>query len=663
MSKSPWFFGDVVKKPATMARKEAAFPIMDVAAGLVATFNQISTANLITYGYKQCALVFACFRAIADAFAQAPLRVYTRKGDEIPDHPLRRLFENPNPIMGEAELWKYLIVYGGFGGNGFLHMVPTNRINPGQSLPQPGEVWPYHIGKIEPIPLGNRWVDHYDFLHSTGARQRIEAEDVAHWKWAVDPEYPFRGLSPLVPASKQIDTLHELLRYTKAILQNDAVTRGILHVPAEMPLTKRQKDELRQDWQRQYGEENRGIVGLLEGGMTYERIALNFEELAAEELRAGLETDVCMAIGVHPSVVAALVGLKHATYSNFEEANRAFHMQLIVPMWGSVAAEVQSSIVPRFGGDVLVRFDTSKVDALHESTDAKWKRVISAGRYLTLNEVRQELGKSPIPGGDVILPDPSPGGSFGGGDVGVGSPTKKDLDVLATKAAGSKKKESIEANIADDLEAHLTGVYKRVATRAGKEDKASADLLDDEDWDADADDVEELMQPHYEGLFGIAYTDANKLLPVDVSFDQKNKLVQKAIGKLGTKVRGVADTTRDEIRRLASKATDEGWSPQELAKQLRGLADLAPESDSKVDKSRARSRSEMIARTETTTAYNLGGTYAYEEAGVKEVDVLDGDGDDECASANGQRWTLEKARDNPIAHPGCTRVLKPVIEG
>jgi hypothetical protein len=433
-----------------------------------------------------------------------------------------------------------------------------------------------------------------------------------------------------------------------------------------MPLTKRQKDELRQDWQRQYGEDNRGIVGLLEGGMTYERIALNFEELAAEELRAGLETDVCMAIGVHPSVVAALVGLKHATYSNFEEANRAFHMQLIVPMWGSIAAEVQSSIVPRFGGDVLVRFDTSKVDALHESTDAKWKRVISAGRYLTLNEVRQELGKPPIAGGDVILPDPSPGGSFGGGDVGGGAPAKKDFGVLETKAADSKKKESIEAGIADDLEAHLEGVYRRAAARVGKERKDAVkdavDLLDDEDWDADADDIEELMQPHYQGLFGIAYTDANKLLPVDVSFDQKNKLVQKAIDKLGKKIRGVADTTRDEIRGLASKATDEGWSPQELAKQLRELAELAPESDSKKDKSRARSRSEMIARTETATAYNLGGTYAYEEAGVKEVDVLDGDGDDECASANGQRWTLEEARDNPIAHPGCTRVLKPVIE-
>jgi hypothetical protein len=45
--------------------------------------------------------------------------------------------------------------------------------------------------------------------------------------------------------------------------------------------------------------------------------------------------------------------------------------------------------------------------------------------------------------------------------------------------------------------------------------------------------------------------------------------------------------------------------------------------------------------------------------GVKEVEVLDGDDDEECASANGQIWTLEEASDNPLGHPNCTRAFAP----
>jgi hypothetical protein len=44
------------------------------------------------------------------------------------------------------------------------------------------------------------------------------------------------------------------------------------------------------------------------------------------------------------------------------------------------------------------------------------------------------------------------------------------------------------------------------------------------------------------------------------------------------------------------------------------------------------------------------------------VDVLDGDDDEPCASANGARWTVEEAEANPLGHPNCTRAFSPVVE-
>ncbi len=59
---------------------------------------------------------------------------------------------------------------------------------------------------------------------------------------------------------------------------------------------------------------------------------------------------------------------------------------------------------------------------------------------------------------------------------------------------------------------------------------------------------------------------------------------------------------------------------------------------------------------------STGAVVSYQEAGIKEVDVLDGDGDAICAQADGQRWTLEEAQANPLGHPGCTRAFSPVVD-
>lgn len=73
-------------------------------------------------------------------------------------------------------------------------------------------------------------------------------------------------------------------------------------------------------------------------------------------------------------------------------------------------------------------------------------------------------------------------------------------------------------------------------------------------------------------------------------------------------------------------------------------------------------RADRIARTETAVAYNHGTVYASRQAGIRRVEVSDGDGDEVCARANGQIWTLEEALANPVAHPNCTRAFSPVFE-
>ncbi|HWC09513.1 MAG TPA: hypothetical protein VG458_10715, partial [Solirubrobacterales bacterium] len=70
---------------------------------------------------------------------------------------------------------------------------------------------------------------------------------------------------------------------------------------------------------------------------------------------------------------------------------------------------------------------------------------------------------------------------------------------------------------------------------------------------------------------------------------------------------------------------------------------------------------ERIARTEASVTFNKSSAALMRDAGITHVDISDGDTDEDCALANGSRWTMAKYESDPIAHPNCTRIGLPVL--
>src|SRR6185436_8599556 len=108
----------------------------------------------------------------------------------------------------------------------------------------------------------------------------------------------------------------------------------------------------------------------------------------------------------------------------------------------------------------------------------------------------------------------------------------------------------------------------------------------------DGDQVASLMRPFHQALVEDAFLDAADA-GVDASFSLDNPYVQTVLDSLAKQVRGVASTTKDDIRRLTGQAAAEGWSTEELAKQIRAKGEIA-----------SRSRALTISRTETGHGYN-----------------------------------------------------------
>jgi SPP1 gp7 family putative phage head morphogenesis protein len=173
----------------------------------------------------------------------------------------------------------------------------------------------------------------------------------------------------------------------------------------------------------------------------------------------------------------------------------------------------------------------------------------------------------------------------------------------------------------------------------------------------DGDGIARLLRRYYPLLLAAAYADAGQAIDAGLAFDLENPRIQQLLDRLALQVRGVTDTTRQQIRTLVGVQAEEGWSAEQLARFIRTLGD-----------DWSRSRALLIARTETATAYSLGALAAYAESGV--VDATEwltapSDACEICAPFSGQRAALGEAFaggiSHPPAHPGCRCSLVPIL--
>lgn len=177
------------------------------------------------------------------------------------------------------------------------------------------------------------------------------------------------------------------------------------------------------------------------------------------------------------------------------------------------------------------------------------------------------------------------------------------------------------------------------------------------DWTKFGEEIADKMGAFYQQLFTLSYDDAGNLLSDDtLELDMSNPNVKKTMDRLLKKIKAVADTTKEEIRGLVGQATEEGWSTTELAKRIREHGDQM-----------SKSRSEMIARTESATAYSAGSVLAYQDAGVtKKKWQAEADAPDDDCQIDGETVGVDESFSNgldyPPAHPNCRCAVAPVVE-
>ncbi|NDW47604.1 phage portal protein [Ruegeria sp. PrR005] len=354
-------------------------------AGRVA-WSPRDTASLTRTGFAGNPVGFRSVKLIAEAAAALPL-VLQDHCQRYEIHPMLSLVRRPNAAQGRAELMEALFGQLLLTGNAYVEAVAGEA-----GLPL--ELHVLRSDRMSVVPGTDGWPVAYTY--TVGAKtHRFDTDSICHIK-AFHPQDDHYGFSPMQAAAMAVDVHNAASRWSKSLLDNAARPSGALvwkgsdgqGVMAEDQF-RRLSDEIEANFQ---GARNAGRPMVLEGGLDWKPMGFSPSDMEFQKTKEAAAREIALAFGVPPM----LLGIQgDATYSNYQEANRAFYRLTVLPLVTRVVASL-SEWLSGFAGEALaLKPDLDQVPALAAERDAQWARVTAAD-FLSPAEKRAILGLPPL---------------------------------------------------------------------------------------------------------------------------------------------------------------------------------------------------------------------------------------------------------------------------
>jgi HK97 family phage portal protein len=323
---------------------------------------------------------------ISEAVAAVPLKLRTEEHGYT-THPVLDLLKKPNPGQGRADFFEAFVGQLLLSGDGYIEASISEE-------DFPKELYVLRSDRMRVVPGQDGWPVAYEYV--VGSRKhRFNMQGVLkpvlHIK-SFHPTDDHYGLSPMQAAATALDVHSSACRWSKALLDNAARPSGAIvykGIDGQGTLANDQYDRLVSEIELNHsGARNAGRPMLLEGGLDWKQMGFSPSDMEFQKTKESAAREVALAFGVPPM----LLGLPgDNTYSNYQEANRAFYRQTVVPL----ATKVGNSIgnwLGQYGGEEMELYpDLDAVPALASERDTQWKR-ISEADFLSNEEKREMLG-------------------------------------------------------------------------------------------------------------------------------------------------------------------------------------------------------------------------------------------------------------------------------
>ncbi|MBH0114743.1 phage portal protein [Novosphingobium sp. YJ-S2-02] len=198
------------------------------------------------------------------------------------------------------------------------------------------------------------------------------------------------GAGCLSAADQAVATHNAASEWNRQLLENAARPSGALVYESAdgNALSSDQFDRLKAELAGAFaGAGNAGRPMLLEGGLSWQAMAMSPADMDFATLKAAAARDIALAFGVPPM----LLGLPgDSTHANYREANRALWRLTLLPLANKILAALSEGLAPWFANSAIA-VDLDRVPALAEDRERLWAQVSDAD-FLTRSEKRALLG-------------------------------------------------------------------------------------------------------------------------------------------------------------------------------------------------------------------------------------------------------------------------------
>lgn len=375
------------KSPVAETKSSGAAPVIAFHGAGRPAWSARDVTSLTRTGFIGNPVGFRCVKMIAEAAAAVPWVLSDAKR-RYSEHPLMSLLARPNAAQGRSDLLEGFYGQMLLSGDGYFEAAGSHTQG------GPAELYVLRSDRMRVIPGGDGWPVAYEYSVGTKKHRFDMGGDlapIAHVK-AFHPQDDHYGLSPMQAAACALDVHTAANRWSKALLDNAARPSGaIIYKGLDGQGTlgsdqyNRLVDELESNHQ---GARNAGRPMLLEGGLDWKPMGFSPSDMEFQKTKDSAAREVALAFGVPPM----LLGLPgDNTYSNYQEANRAFYRLTVLPLVGKVTGSLSGWLSGHYGADLKLTADLDGVPALAHEREAQWARVAAAD-FLSDAEKRVMLG-------------------------------------------------------------------------------------------------------------------------------------------------------------------------------------------------------------------------------------------------------------------------------
>lgn len=358
-------------------------------------------------------LCMAVWQYIATSLTEAPpiVTAYKKgdtKGEVVPEHPLVKLIQSPNPFCDVDNMLMAFALDWLFSGD-----VYWIKIFKGKYL-TPSELWyvPYFMMQ----PLADErdpsiFIKEYQYIVD-GNRYSYKPEEVIHFKRGINPRDLRRGVGVFDSVLREIYTDNQAANFSASILKNWGIVPFVLSPPknsksdsvfkafGDNPNDAREQAlRIKTAFMEATTGDHRGepIVNTIPLEIT--KLGYSPAELDISQLRKIPESRVAAVTGLPASLLQFLVGLEHGTsYASYKEAREQAFESVVAPLLKIIATAINKQLMPDFGDPQGRRlefsFDLSGVRVLQEDQDKVYTRadIGVKGGWLLVSDARSMVG-------------------------------------------------------------------------------------------------------------------------------------------------------------------------------------------------------------------------------------------------------------------------------